>query len=133
MSDPSLKNRRPNVNTTMPSLTTVYPKLKAVLPGLEREGLMHVSAGVLPCSKGLLIGVVKTHTSNGVYVASIKEGEEEVLYTRCMCSVSSVKDDERAMVRMLEGTEEFSHPWVRITKEVYKAVCSKLPASKPGK
>lgn len=117
----------------MPSLNAHYPQLKECLPGLEREGLMHVSAGVLPCSKGLLTGVRKTHTSNGVYVASVKEGDEMVLYTRCLCSVSSVKDDERAVVRMLAGTEGFSHPWVRISKEEYKTISAGLSTGKAGK
>lgn len=133
MSDSTLKHKRPAVNTTMPSLDAYYPQLKKCLPGLERERLMHVSAGILPCSKGLLIGVAKTHTSNGVYVASVMVGEEEVLYVRCMCSANSVKGDERATARMLEGSEEFSHPWVEITQAVFRSVCGKLSAGKSGK
>jgi len=107
----------------MPSLDTQFTVLSKLLPGLERKSLMHVSPGVLPCSVGLLCGNVVRHTSNGTYAAVVDEGEDKgVLYVRCLCHqpLASTHDYEKALVSVLEGTEESRHPWARLTLEGYK-------------
>jgi hypothetical protein len=121
----------------MPCLDKAFASLKDLLPSLQREKVLKVQSGVMPCSMRLLLGVVHVHTGNGAMVACVtQEDGEEVLYTRCFCPCNDKNILKTTLVPILRSTEESAFPWVMLDKARYCRLMGRLSlaggASKGG-
>jgi len=118
-------------NASMPCLDKAFAKLKPLLPSLQRERVVRVQGGVMPCSMRLLLGIVHIHTANGALVACLKDEQgREVLYTRCFCECKDKNIMETTLAPILGSTEEWSFPWVMLDQSSYGKLIGRLSAGK---
>jgi len=121
-------------NASMPCLDKAYAKLKPLLPSLQRERVVKVQSGIVPCSMRLMLGIVHVHTANGALMACLTDEEgKDVIYTRCFCECKDKNVMETTLAPILGSTEEWGYPWVMLDQASYGKLMGRLSGGKQDK